>query len=519
MSENASGSITFVAAGPGDPELITFAGAKAIAQADLLVVDSADIAERLTSAGIEARGEVVTAVADEVGQLTGAVADGLRVVRLTRGDFFSAKFRREILPAVLAEDRIHTHIIPGVSRYGAVLTYGAVAPTHTWSGIDASRGVTADAWPNGGTVIIWTRPEHLADVVARGSDVYGADTEVLEITGLGTTSQNSRLVAWKSLATGAPTAGECYLITGPGIGTTARQRLDWFASKPLFDWNVLVPRTKDDLDELTAQLDRYGATTEVVPTMSIEPPRTEQGMERAVRGLIDGRYLWIVFTSPHAVGAVMERLDEYGLDSRALSGVNIAAVGRVTSDVLCRHGLKADLEPSGENTVGGLAGEFPAFDDLIDPLNRVLVPSADVSVAALLEGLTNLGWEAEEVTAYRTVRAAPPPAEVRERIKTGMFDAVLFTSSTAVRNMIGIAGKPHNLTVVAAIGPATAQACEMHGLRVDLIAGAPNFESLAEGLARFADERRASLEAQGLPGAKPSARKRRRKRKAAGTDA
>jgi len=83
-----------------------------------------------------------------------------------------------------------------------------------------------------------------------------------------------------------------------------------------------------------------------------------------------------------------------------------------------------------------------------------------------------------------------------------------------VRNMIGIAGKPHPATVVAAIGPATAAACEMHGLRVDVIADAPTFESLAEALARFADRRRADQLAAGLPVTKPSQRKRRKRRKA-----
>ena len=71
--------------------------------------------------------------------------------------------------------------------------------------------------------------------------------------------------------------------------------------------------------------------------------------------------------------------------------------------------LVADLTPVVENTTGALATEFPAYDDLIDPLSRVLVPSADVSVEPLLVGLSRLGWEVEEVTAYRTVRAAPPP--------------------------------------------------------------------------------------------------------------
>ena len=36
----------------------------------------------------------------------------------------------------------------------------------------------------------------------------------------------------------------------------------------------------------------------------------------------------------------------------------------------------------------------------------------------LAAGLAELGWEVEDVTAYRTVRAAPPPAPIRDAIKT-----------------------------------------------------------------------------------------------------
>nr|WP_269452195.1 uroporphyrinogen-III synthase [Tessaracoccus coleopterorum] len=268
---------------------------------------------------------------------------------------------------------------------------------------------------------------------------------------MGTTAQVSDLTVWSEIDDS--TDEERFFIVGPGIDEKHRSRFSWFEGKPLFDWRVIVPRTKDDLTSLVDELDHYGATSEIVATMSIEPPRTEQAMEKAVRGLVDGRYLWLVFTSPHAVAAISERLTEYGLDSRALSGISLAAVGSGTTEALARLGLVPDLTPIVENTTGALANEFPAYDDLIDPLNRVLVPSADVAVEPLLVGLSRLGWDVEEVTAYRTVRAAPPPAEVRDDIKTGMFDAVLFTSATAVRNMIGIAGKPHAATVVAAIGP------------------------------------------------------------------
>ena len=75
-----------------------------------------------------------------------------------------------------------------------------------------------------------------------------------------------------------------------------------------------------------------------------------------------------------------------------------------------------------------MAGEFPPYDDVLDPINRVFLPRADIATETLAEGLRNLGWEVEDVTAYRPVRAPPPPAPVREAIKTGKFDAVVFTN-------------------------------------------------------------------------------------------
>ena len=116
----------------------------------------------------------------------------------------------------------------------------------------------------------------------------------------------------------------------------------------------------------------------------------------------------------------------------------------------------------------------PPYDDVLDPINRVLLPRADIATETLVARLNELGWEAEDVTAYRTVRAAPPPAPIREAIKGGGFDAVLFTSSSTVRNLIGIAGKPHAVTVIAVIGPQTAKTAAEFGLRVDVDGAQPS---------------------------------------------
>src|SRR6202011_6374540 len=145
---------------------------------------------------------------------------------------------------------------------------------------------------------------------------------------------------------------------------------------------------------------------------------------------------------------------------RACAGVKVAPVGEQTSAVLLDYGIRPDLVPDGDQSAEGLAAAWPPYDDLLDPINRVLLPRADIATETLLARLIDLGREAEDVTAYRTVRAAPPPAPIREAIKGGRVDAVVFTSSSTVRNLVGIAGKPHETTVIACIGPKTAETAQ-----------------------------------------------------------
>jgi len=237
-------------------------------------------------------------------------------------------------------------------------------------------------------------------------------------------------------------------------------------------------------------------------------------MDKAVRGLVEGRYEWIAFTSVNAVKAVREKFEDYGLDARAFSGLKIAAVGDKTAESLLAWGLRADLVPTGEQSAAGLLADWPEFDAALDPINRVFLPRADIATETLVAGLIDLGWECDDVTAYRTVRAAPPPPQTREAIKTGRFDAVIFTSSSTVRNLVGIAGKPHPTTVIAAIGPATAKTATEYGLRVDVMAPTPSVDDLVEALAEFGAQRRLSLIEAGQPVTKPSARKPSTRRKA-----
>ena len=213
-------------------------------------------------------------------------------------------------------------------------------------------------------------------------------------------------------------------------------------------------------------------------------------MERAVKGLVDGRYQWVVFTSTNSVRAVWEKFAEFGLDARAFSGVKIACVGEATADRVRAFGIEPELVPSGEQSPLGLLEDFLPYDEVFDPVDRVLlrVPTSPPRPSPRACG----NAAGRSTTSLPTApRAAPPPAETREMIKTGGFDAVCFTSSSTVRNLVGIAGKPHARTIVACIGLKTAETAVEFGLRVDVRPETASVPDLVEALAAHAARLRA----------------------------
>jgi len=518
------GKVSFVGAGPGDARLLTVRAAELLATADVVIIESPEQAALVTNGaevidgGANADGAVLTHAA-RAKLVVKHAKTGAHVVRLMTGDPFTyATGPEEALACVKAD--IPFEVVPGISSVGAVPAYAGV-PLTTKQNREYKVVSVGDAnvdWTehsNHDTLVLLSAVNRIAEVAAGLIEAGRSPETPVSMTRLGTTTEQETIVSTLAdIAADAKKAGMTPpAITVIGNVVALRESLSWFETKPLYGWRVLVPRTKEPSVGLADRLRSYGAVSEEVPTISVEPPRNPQQMDKAIRGLVEGRYEWVVFTSANAVKAVREKFDEYGLDARSFSGLKIAAVGEKTAAAVEVWGIRPDLMPSGEQSTRGLLEDWPPYDDLLDPLNRVFLPRADIATEALVAGLLELGWEVDDVTAYRTVRAAPPPAPTREAIKTGKFDAVMFTSSSTVRNLVGIAGKPHATTVIACIGPATAQTAEEHGLRVDVIAEKPSVEVLADALAEFGQQRRAAMIEAGEPVKKPSQRKPSSRRK------
>ncbi len=550
------GHITYVGSGPGDPGLLTTRAATVLANAALVFTDP-DVPEQvlkligkdLPPVSGPAPAEPVAANADGNGQavggdsgqppavisggpdirpalgepaevaktLTAEARTGVDVVRLVAGDPLTVDAVITEVNAV-ARSHMHIEIVPGLASSSAVPTYAGLplGSSHTVADVRDPQVDWEALAAAPGPLILQATASHLADAARTLIEHELSDTTPCVVTANGTTCQQRSVettlggLTDSSVLNGTDAGLSTDRRTGPlvvTIGKTvaSRAKLNWWESRALYGWTVLVPRTKDQAGEMSERLTSYGALPIEVPTIAVEPPRSPAQMERAVKGLVDGRFQWVVFTSTNAVRAVWEKFGEFGLDARAFSGVKIACVGESTADRVRAFGISPELVPAGEQSSLGLLDDFPPYDSIFDPVNRVLLPRADIATETLAEGLRERGWEIEDVTAYRTVRAAPPPAETREMIKTGGFDAVCFTSSSTVRNLVGIAGKPHARTIIACIGPKTAETAAEFGLRVDVqpetAAVGPLVDALAEHAARLRAE-----------GALPPPRKKSRRR-------
>ncbi len=382
-------------------------------------------------------------------------------------------------------------VVPGVSAASAVATYAGVPLTSKatpaihvlnadQSGLDLARYGTNDD-----TVVI------LGSMSSIGAALDGllecgrpSEAQVVLVE-RGTTVRQS---SWTTTLADAETAlsratGEVSAaVVSPNVAL--REEFAWFETKPLFGWKVLVPRTQAQAGPTVERLAAYGAVADVVPTISVEPPRTPQQMEKAVRGLVTGRYEWIGFTSVNAVRAVRERFEELGLDARAFAGLKVAAVGGVTAAALREWGINPDLVPVGEQSAAGLLEDVAASSTRCS--TRSTGSCCPVPTSRPRRSSPACATWAGRSTMSRPTGPSAPRLRrgtIRDAIKGGDYDAVVFTSSSTVRNLVGIAGKPHAATVVACIGPATAKTAQEHGLRVDVLAPEASALSLVDALA------------------------------------
>jgi len=495
-----TGKVYLVGAGPGDPGLITVKGMQALEQAQVVVYDR--LVDPVQLQAVPADAELIFVgkargrqelTQPEINQLlVDKASQGYTVVRLKGGDpFVFGRGGEEALE--LKANGLPFEIVPGVTSAIAGPAYAGIPLTHrgistTFTVVSGSEDPTKPGstipWEtlakNGGTMVVLMGWASLEKILATLQKEGLPATTPAALVQWGTWSDQQTVTGniANILDLGKDAGLSPPVITVIGEVVNLREELAWFDKRTLFGKRVLVTRSRSQASRLCALLDQAGANAIELPTIEIGPLEDFSELDATLAEL--SSYDWVIFASANAVESVFERLESQGKDARAMAGTTIGAIGPATARALAARGITADFVPS-----------RPVSEAVLQELSNrdwkgvsVLLPAADIGRDELQKGLAEMGATVNRLAAYHNVPVQGVNDLARNAFKDGV-DVVTFTSSSTVRNLVGMLDEDRSAlesSFIACIGPVTAATCRELGLRVDLEATEHTVEGLVDAL-------------------------------------
>jgi len=418
------GKVTLVGFGPGNPDLLTIAGEKALQQADIIYYDDLtdhDFLKRYKTEHVYVgkRKDKHRFTQDDIQRmLLDAARSGKSVVRLKGGDpMVFAHGGEEVI--YLQSNYVETEVIPGISTGIAVASLTGIPLTHRGlsSSVAFISGHAADVQlPDTDTVVIYMGGSNIRQI-AQNTINQGKkpETEVMLAYNVSRSDQQiffSTLAELSQEEHSYPTP--LVIVVGDVVGL--RKHLTQKRRQ-----KILVTGTHRE------HFDKQG---EVIHQPLIEIHRTsEVELSEKINQLRN--YDWIFFTSRYSVQFFFETLHGMGKDSRHLQNIRVASVGQVTSEALKAVGIIPDLQPEDESSEG-LLRLIEAKQ--LEP-GKVFIPRSNLGLSVLPEGLQKLAWEVETFAIYENRMP-----ENLQPIDLNAIDKIVFSSPSCVTNFLKLYG-------------------------------------------------------------------------------
>lgn len=483
-----SGKIILVGAGPGGKGLLTLRGLEALGEADAVVYDRL-VSEEILSL-IPSSAEKIDAGKSpgshpvpqpEINRiLVEKAEEGKTVVRLKGGDPFVFGRGGEELD-IPAEKGIPFEVVPGVTSAVAALSEAGIPVTargvassfHVITGHqkgDEPLQIPFDALAKAGGTLVFLMGMGALPKLAEGLISAGMDPETpAAIVENGARPEQRKLLSTLArLPEEAAAMGlhsPAVIAVGAVCGLSGRY--GWREKLPLHGQKIIAGRSGSAEGKLLRLLERMGASVYDLPLI-----RTDPLPGPVLPEILDSR--WLTFSSKVGVRCFFARLLESGLDTRALSGVKIAAVGRATAAALREKGILPDLIP--EQFDGEHLGK--ALAERTEPFDLITLCEPESPSGTLREMLTAAGRTVRSLPLYRT---APLPLREPERVERMLREGVpaAFSSGSMARSLAAsLPGMDFSGVTAFCIGRETGKAAREAGFRT-VVAEEATLEGLA----------------------------------------
>ncbi|WP_078413943.1 uroporphyrinogen-III synthase [Priestia abyssalis] len=236
---------------------------------------------------------------------------------------------------------------------------------------------------------------------------------------------------------------------------------------PLFLKKILVTRGAAQSSSFSKLIEARGGTAIESSLLSFKLIDEKEQL-KALHNLHS--FQWLIFTSQNGISFFLELLEKCHINREILNKLNIAVVGKKTELELKKYGLEAKVVPKeyvAENLLDSL---LPC----LHPGDKTLIVRGNLARTVIKEGLMDQGYEAEELTVYKTVPNHHAKQSLRELLIGGELDAITFTSSsTVVFFMEMIEDLPRQSLLkdclIVCIGPITAETVKSFGITEYLV--------------------------------------------------
>lgn len=503
-----NGEIVFVGAGPGDPDLITRRGWREIQASSAIVVDALvdpalvrSFRKKIVYVGKRGpgapSGAEKTLPQSKINRLLIRLAkNGHRVVRLKGGDPFVFGRGGEETAALRAAG-IPYRIVPGVTAGVAAPASAGIPLTHrglssqvtflTGHEDRARPGDPSVDWRSlspSGTLVVFMGVKMWPLIRRRLLRFrWPKKTPVIAIESATTPRQRNIPVTLddsESVFRRRRLRAPAVIVVGrvAGLG----KKLSWGENRlPLAGWRVVVTRSADQKEELSAMLADLGAEPIACPAIRFEARFKSRSMRAVRTALKKNAFDRILFFSENGVRFFTAALKKEAASAR---GIPAAAVGPSTAFVARSLGWRVTATPRSFNAaqlaraLGNLKGQ------------KILIPRVEGGPQDAVRILRRRGAVVTEAHPYRTV-AAPRPAFALKRKILDTADAVVFTSGSTARNFLGFFSKKERgilfrHSVAVSIGPATSSTLRSMGVPTIIEAQKATAGYLAKILAEHA---------------------------------
>ena len=457
----SQGKVYLVGAGPGDVELITLKGHQLICQADVILYDHLIPFEllRLTkpTAEIISVGKFASRHTMPQAQINALLIEKARnnklVVRLKGGDPLVFGRGGEEVEAC-AEAGIDFEVVPGVTSTLASPCYAGIPPTHRdyTSSLAIVTGHRKDKKkaeiPKASTVIFLMSVANIHKIISSLLKAGWPGKTKIAAVEKGTCYDQrvirGTLEDFPEIAQKAQLRTPAVFIVGKVV--ELQEKLDWFGKKA----RILVLGTHPE---------KYKHLGTIVHRPLIESVSLADYTlaDKVLKKL--HTFDWLIFTSTNGVKFFFQRLNDIGLDTRAIRSAKVAAIGKTTAEKLKTFGVLANMQPKLESSEGLLK----EFQRIGVKNKRILVIRPKVGSSELLNGLADAGATVETMVVYRNIDIEP------EKTDFDFIDQILFTSGSTVRAFLKRYGSVPAGIKVYCLGQPTLNEARKYNIEAELL--------------------------------------------------